>query len=261
MFNIKTKVTAFFLSFIVLFFGNIVLITGILKDRSADENKRIAGDKASLQTSVYSQEPSDKSSEIYSFAEELPPDSTQDSIVPHADINDADELLPGDSLDDYEDESYPAGYYVIGEDMPAGIYKLTAFEGQAAFYRISDSIKEEYYSITDNDVFNTITYILVEEGEYLNLIDASASPLEKAESSSALQLENSNGKYLVGKDLPADTYTVIPDEKSGYVEIAASPIKSVSDIIFSRIIHERIQITLEEGQYIKLSSARLEPVE
>ena len=267
MFNIKMKVTAFFLSFIVLLFGNIIIITDIINDRSSDKNKKTEGDKSSLQAAVYAQESSDEDSDIYSFAEEPPeaPESSQEtSSEPtnpnDTDVIDPDESIPEDNFIVDEDESYPAGFYVIGEDMPSGIYKLNAYEGQAAFYRISGSIKEEYYSITDNDVFNTFSYILVEEGEYLNLVDASAIPLEKASGSSVLQLRNSNGKYLVGKDIPSGNYIVTPDEKSGYVEIAGSPVKSMSDILFSRIIHNSIPITLVDGQYIKLSSSRIEPV-
>ena len=262
MFSIKIKVTAFFLSFIVLLLGNGILLSGIISDKTSENSKQIIRDKTSIQTTVFAQEASEDEtvSDSSEPDEPLTEDIPLNSSMPNIYENTSEEFIPSDSLAVDEEGPYEAGFYSIGADMPPGIYKLTADEGQAGFYRISDSIKEEYYSITDNDVFNTFTYILVKEGEYLNLVDASALSLDQAKGSSALQLSYSNGKYLAGKDVPAGTYKVVPDGKSGYVEIASSPVRSVSDIIFSRIIHESIQISLLEDQYIKLSSARIEPV-
>ncbi len=261
MFNIKIKISAFFLSFIILLLGNVVLIAGIVSDKTPEGNKRVIGEKALLQVSAYSQKIPESDGLSDETSDTVASSSENGFDINNAEPEEGDDVnqnFYSDDFSDKDDETYPAGFYVIGEDMPSGIYKLSANESQVAFYRISNNKKEDYYSITDNDVFNTFTYILVNEGEYLNLVDASAVSLEKSISTAVTDLKDSTGKYLVGKDIAAATYNVIPNGKSGYIEIAVSPIKSLSDILFSRIIKEQIQITLLDGQYIKLSSAYIE---
>ena len=66
---------------------------------------------------------------------------------------------------------------LIGRDLPSGVYKLVS-DMPTAFYRISMTPQANFIDIKDNDVFSKFTYIKVEDGDYLTLIDADAIPLD-----------------------------------------------------------------------------------
>ena len=61
------------------------------------------------------------------------------------------------------------GMYLVGSDIQAGTYKLTAESGKSGYYcRYSDASGESS-SIISNDNFNSTSYVTVNDGEYLKL--------------------------------------------------------------------------------------------
>ena len=140
---------------------------------------------------------------------------------------------------------------LIGRDLPSGVYKLVS-DMPTAFYRISMTPQANFIDIKDNDVFSKFTYIKVEDGDYLTLIDADAIPLAEAPVTSF-----ENAKYLVGKDISPGSYTVYPDDKYGFVEVSNEPINTPSNIILSSYISSPISINLVEGQFFKISQSKI----
>lgn len=145
----------------------------------------------------------------------------------------------------------------IGVDLPSGIYKLISKE-PTAFYRIATTYNADFINIKDNDVFSRFTYIEVNDGDFLTLIDADAialanSPDHSVEINSTCQ----NDKYLVGKDIQVGNYNIIPEVSYGFVEITNSPTRSPSAIVLSSYITKPISVTLLEGQYIKISQSKI----
>jgi hypothetical protein len=146
---------------------------------------------------------------------------------------------------------------LIGRDLTAGVYKLVS-DMPTAFYRISMTPQANFIDIKDNDVFSKFTYIKVEDGEYLTLIDATAIPLDEAPVTSFENIAtHKNAKYLVGKDINPGSYTVYPDDKYGFVEISSEPINTPSNIVLSSYISSPISINLVEGQFFKISQSKI----
>ncbi len=151
----------------------------------------------------------------------------------------------------------PDEILLVGEDIPSGIYKLIA-DAPTAFYRISASSQPDFIEIKDNDVFSNFTYVKIENGEYLTLVDAKAIPLEEAPVTSFENVStHKNAKYLVGKDISAGTYTVYPDKIHGYIEVSNSPISSPSNTVLSNYFSSPVSVSLSNGQFFKISQSKI----
>lgn len=68
-----------------------------------------------------------------------------------------------DDLSELED-----GMYMVGQDIPAGEYKLKSSEDRSAYYAIIDARHE----IKTNNLFDGTTYVSVKIGDYLYLSSA-----------------------------------------------------------------------------------------
>lgn len=151
---------------------------------------------------------------------------------------------------------YPDGKYQVGKDIPQGIYKLYSSDEAAGFYQISKSASDQNIDLIETGIFPSFTYISLSEGEFFDLIDATASPKDEARPYDA-QTQNGkfiSGKYLVGKDIPSGHYTVYPALNLGYIEISSSPVQD-HDILLSKYIKDPQPLNLVEGQYLLLSAA------
>lgn len=153
---------------------------------------------------------------------------------------------------------YTSGKYLVGQTIPAGIYKLFAPEKHPGFYRISKRDSIEYSDIIENDIFIRFTYIALEKGQHLTLTDASAVEAQHAPAFTAGEEGYRSGKYLVGKDIPAGNYTVYPEKDYGYLEITSSPLKNENSLILSKYIRSPHNITVSEGEFIKLSASYIQ---
>ena len=65
------------------------------------------------------------------------------------------------------------------------------------------------------------------------------------------------GMYRVGKDLPAGTYKVKKTGTDSYVEITSSSARAEKDTIDYETIKEEKEITVKDGQYLRMSNAEL----
>ncbi|MUK89115.1 hypothetical protein GMD78_12095 [Ornithinibacillus sp. L9] len=73
-----------------------------------------------------------------------------------------------------EDGVYTDGMYKVGQDIPAGEYKVLLNESSAAgmgYLEVSTDSRHQLESIVTNDNVQADTYITVSEGQYLKLQD------------------------------------------------------------------------------------------
>lgn len=153
---------------------------------------------------------------------------------------------------------YTTGKYAVGTDIPSGTYKLIASSETPGFYKISRSSSDNYLDMSENDVFPTFTYVFIDEGQFLMLVDATAIPMDQAPPYIPQKGKYLSGKYLVGKDIPEGNYTVYPERDFGYIEVAPAAVRDVSSLLLSKYIEGPFNINLSEGEFLKLSSAYIE---
>lgn len=69
-----------------------------------------------------------------------------------------------------ENKKYPPGQYLVGTDIPAGVYKLLCEEPETrGYYCVSSGALARAEEIIGNDNFYNMSYVSVEDGQYLEL--------------------------------------------------------------------------------------------
>ncbi len=169
--------------------------------------------------------------------------------------------VPSPAIEQY---GFISGMYKIGKDMPAGEYKLFATEGLSgvSYFEIAKDSTNSLESIIANDNFFSFTYVTVSEGQYFKFTDARAVPVDQAEKSGPVEGRYASGMYKVGVDIPAGEYKVLPEENStlgfGYFEVTKTSRHILDDIVSNDNFEDSRYITLENGQYLKLSEAYID---
>lgn len=109
---------------------------------------------------------------------------------------------------------YTEGQYKIGLDMPAGSYVFfPSKRGDSGYFCCTTDANGD--DIISNDHFDTYSIYEVLQGEYLELSDCYAVPMEEA---TIPDTGYTDGTYIVGIHIPAGEYKVksIVDGRSGY---------------------------------------------
>lgn len=158
-----------------------------------------------------------------------------------------------------------SGMYKVGQDIPAGEYKLYSTEKSItglSYFEIAKDSSNTFESIIANDNFYSFTYVTVKDGQYFKFTDARAVPVKDAKPYEPENGRYSNGMYKVGFDIPAGEYQVFPEENSslgyGYYEITSGSNHTLDDIVANDNFEDPRYITLKEGQYLKLVEAYIE---
>lgn len=152
-------------------------------------------------------------------------------------------------------KEYSTGKYAVGIEIEEGIYKLCVTGKNPGFYRISKDASDESLSMSETDVFPSFTYVSLKTGQYFTLVDANAFPINDTPPATSINGRYSSGQYLVGKDIPQDSYIVYPDKNFGYVEISELLSSDPSGITVSKYITAPYSIDVSDGQFLKLSNA------
>lgn len=151
-------------------------------------------------------------------------------------------------------KSYKPGMYKVGTDMPAGEYLLTS--NTSAYFDISKDSTGNLASIIANGIFTNRSIVTVSAGQYLTLRDCEAYLFASAPAAKPANGYLPEGMYKVGVDLPAGEYKVIPDG-SGYLEVSSDSTHSLLSIVTNDIFEDERYITVKDGQYLTLRSAKL----
>ena len=180
----------------------------------------------------------------------------------------------GEVLETEDATVYNWGDYVVGEDLPAGEYKLYAYtssesEGSIVVFPDSSSTSAADQLIITS--FDDCFYITVTDGQYVSVLNAVIVPVEEA-GSTALTETVSEGMYKVGYDIEPGEYRVsfTSDSNVTYsyaISLSSSDVTSnsdgsawVDDVWYSDTDGEDSTITVSEGQYLELYGVTVELV-
>lgn len=158
-------------------------------------------------------------------------------------------------------EAFDTGSYIKG-DIPAGEYAFVSFEGSGQYYSEEDSAG----NIIDNENFDSFGYVYVHEAGNIQtdgvLIQVGAfkklgikSAKEIYEKLNNVSDYRESAIYKVGTDIAPGAYT-IESYGEGYVEVMSGPIGN-SDIVDNEIFNGKYSVTVQAGQYLKVSQGKL----
>lgn len=68
-----------------------------------------------------------------------------------------------------EDGLYKDGMYKVGQDIPAGEYKITLTSNFMGYYEVTADSRHDIYSIVTNENVQGDTYLTIQDGQYIKL--------------------------------------------------------------------------------------------
>lgn len=147
---------------------------------------------------------------------------------------------------------YKAGMYLVGTDIPAGVYYIEVNDSSCYYEVLSDAHAE---NCLFNDYFETFQYVELKEGEYFSLERGTMVPAKDAPKPEPVNGKYSAGCYLVGQDIPAGTYTLTAASGSAVAYLWNHPRGSASENMNSHYFRGSCDIVVAEGQYLSVSDA------
>ncbi|MBC1615364.1 hypothetical protein HB904_04145 [Listeria booriae] len=153
-----------------------------------------------------------------------------------------------------ENQSIQPMTYKIGEDLPAGEYYLEA-NSEGGYFQISSDSTGSNDSIIANGNFTTNAIVTVTDGQYFKFSGSEAMPFSEYTPSHNDSVED--GMYKVGIDFPPGEYKLESTSDTGYLEVSSDSKHSMNSIISNDNFEGQTYITLKDGQYLKLSNAKL----
>ena len=152
------------------------------------------------------------------------------------------------------------GTYKVGKDIQAGEYLIKSTTG--AYYECNSDSTGDYKSIIFNGNISKggHEYITLKEGECITLKRGEMYTVVDAPSVIPTNGLYANGMYKVGKDIPAGEYLVTStdDTLSGYIAVSTDSRHNVKSIVTNDNFKGTTYITVEDGQYLKLSRAQIQ---
>ncbi|WP_019850340.1 hypothetical protein [Desulfitobacterium sp. PCE1] len=152
-------------------------------------------------------------------------------------------------------KTYKDGMHKVGTDIPAGEYVLMS-NSFMSYFEVANDSKGTLDSIIANDNFYTRSIVTVKDGQYLKLQGCKAYAFAGAPKVEIKDGFLPEGMYKVGVDIPAGEYKVIP-EGMGYVEVSSNSTHDLMSIVSNDNLTGESYITVQDGQYLKLSGAKL----
>ena len=159
-------------------------------------------------------------------------------------------------------KAFRRGNYVKG-DIPAGEYAFSIYENSGSFYNEDDASGKSI----DYQDFNTFGYVKVHAAG--NLVSrgllVSMDGLRELGLSGAKELYEKlnnkdswkeSGHYKVGVDIEPGTY-LLESPEDGFYSIKATPVGGGEEIIDFSMFDGRINVTVQEGQYLFVRKATL----
>ena len=152
---------------------------------------------------------------------------------------------------------YKAGMYKIGSDMPTGEYVLIS-NGDMAYVEIAKDSTGQMESIIANDHFKNRSIVTVSDRQYIKLTSCIAYAIADAP-----RVIDSDGYlpeelYKTGIDMPAGEYKLIPDCSGAYSEMSNDSTNTIDSIVSNNILSGDSYVTVQNGQYLKISGAKLQ---
>ncbi|QWT17302.1 hypothetical protein KPC83_05525 [Collinsella sp. zg1085] len=151
-------------------------------------------------------------------------------------------------------KQYSSGSYRVGQDIPAGEYKL--FSESNGYFCVYESLeKNDLDDILMNGNFTTCTYVVVSDGQLLEIRSAHAVAAAEAEPSTELK---GDGVYKAGFDFPAGSYQVNAEKSNmGYYAVLnnVNATDTLDRIVNNNNFENNDFCTVGDGQYLELTRA------
>lgn len=104
-------------------------------------------------------------------------------------------------------------------------------------------------------VFETFTFVSVQDGQYLSVSGAHFMPASKVPAIMPVDGKYESGTYRIGLDLPAGVYQLIPDKGgSGYDEVSTDCSVSMDSVISNSYFPTRSSVSVKDGDYLRLDN-------
>lgn len=148
-------------------------------------------------------------------------------------------------------KTYTSGKYKVGIDIPAGEYFLQTASSLFGYMSVSRDSSGDLDSIIENENFDTHHYITIQDGQYLELQNATAIPVNDMNKTfDASNLEE--GMYRIGIDIPAGEYRLTTTSERGYFCVYDNS-SAERQIQSNNNFESNDYITVVNGQYLLLS--------
>lgn len=150
----------------------------------------------------------------------------------------------------------PEGSYIVGKDIKPGEYKISpSVLNDSAYYDVYPDISKS--KILSNDFFKICSYVILEDGQLIELERGVIHPISDALPS---KVASTQGFYKVGFDLPAGSYKATATDGGGYYDIKNS-CSVESRTIQNDFFRNTSYFTVRDGQYIELSDCTIEQLD
>ena len=150
-----------------------------------------------------------------------------------------------------EGQAIGVGQYLVGDDIPEGVYNLTADDDTSGFYSISKDVFNEYVYVNDN--YKGKYDIKVNEGEYLSLSRCSARLRGDMAGESKTYC---TGVYKVGEEIPAGKYIAYSvSETLSFFTISTDA--DASEKIAEDRYCSQHYLEVKDGEWLTLSRAEM----
>lgn len=157
-------------------------------------------------------------------------------------------------------KAFQSGKYVVGNTLPEGEYIILG-NSPLGYFTVASSSEFKPSDKVMSEVLKTGKryYVTLKDGQHLEVEGGEVFPVADAPSGEFEGGVYQDGMYLVGKDLPSGKYQVQLNEDTitglGYVTISKSSSGEATDIVSEYTLDKAQDITLLDGQYLKLSGA------
>ncbi len=150
---------------------------------------------------------------------------------------------------------YRSGSYRVGEDIPAGEYKLLA-SGSSYYCAYPDMTKS---TILENGNFTTVAYVTLSDGQLFELNRGSFMPVSSASPTTTIK---GNGIYKVGLDLPAGQYKLTQEGtySAYYAVLSTVDATARHNIVDNDNFDNSSYVEVHDGQYLELSRCTASPI-
>ena len=183
--------------------------------------------------------------------------SSSDNTAESESVEDTAEASEEPAEEEPSYTQYEAGMYKVGTDIPAGTYLIT---GDMGYVEVSSDSSGQIESIVANDNYVNRTYLSVSDGQYFKF-DGVAIPEAEAPAYTSENGAYPEGKYLVGKDIPAGEYKISLTDGNvmgyGYIEVSSDASGTLNAIVTNANIQGDTYQTVQDGQYLKLNGAEI----
>ncbi len=153
-------------------------------------------------------------------------------------------------------ESFFNGYYTVGEDLPTGEYVIVSECGKEADIKVTPHRhKKERVALS----FSGSCIITLCQGDSFEIRNGNATSLEKV---NIISRETKVYMLKVGLHIPSGNYLLKQAVTSHFAVyyIMGDSMMVFNDALDSDAVFGEVKLSLEEGQYIYLENATLEPV-